>query len=306
MRNTVAQQRYVVANMRQTIYRNALAEFFRSSDDGNYMPRTQVYNRYWAGSESGDAFNNKNGFVNEKTFATYNDVGEENLYNDGNDFANENFEKNGDDIRNDNFYNNDNASLDYSVKVSPTDKNGFRGLLLSENSRLLEQRDFEFRRYVDYVDDLERTIAFKMEWTKDRQENAVYAFTIVTIIFLPLSSIAGIFGMNTSDVRDMNYSQWLFWVVALPVTLAVIIIGLWWMNELGNVVRWLTGQQSSVSASGNTGYGGVTAEPAEVLYYEDAEEKPGRLERIRSRYESPFQSYGPRRSEMRQRPVRRP
>ncbi|TQV97268.1 Mg2+ transporter [Cordyceps javanica] len=195
---------------------------------------------------------------------------------------------------------------DYNLKVSPTDKNGFRGLLLTENSRQLDQRDFEFRRYVEYVDDLERTIAFKMEWTKDRQENAVYAFTIVTIIFLPLSAVAGIFGMNTSDVRDMNYSQWLFWVVALPVTILVIVVGLWWMNELGNVMRWLTGQQPSGGAAANTGYGGVTAEPAEIRYYSDMEDdKQRRYSTRRTLTGSPV-GYSRRRSQMRQRRVRMP
>lgn len=201
----------------------------------------------------------------------------------------------------------DHSSLDYTLKVSPTDKNGFRGLLLTENSRQLDQRDFEFRRYVEYVDDLERTIAFKMDWTKDRQENALYAFTIVTIIFLPLSAVAGIFGMNTSDVRDMGYSQWLFWVVALPVTLLVIVVGLWWMNELGNVMRWLTGQQPSAGASPKTGYGGVTAEPTEIIYYSDEEEDQARhYGARRTRTEKLSSPYSSRRREMRQRRVRMP
>lgn len=46
-----------------------------------------------------------------------------------------------------------------------------------------------------------------IENNKDRQEAAVYVFTIVTIVFLPISTISSIFGMNTSDVRDMEQSQ---------------------------------------------------------------------------------------------------
>ncbi|KJZ77848.1 hypothetical protein HIM_02485 [Hirsutella minnesotensis 3608] len=95
-----------------------------------------------------------------------------------------------------------------------------------------EYREFEFRRHTEYAEDLERAVAFKMDWTKDRQENAIYAFTIVTIVFLPISAISSVFGMNTSDVRNMAYGQWLYWAVALPVTLVVIVVGLWWMNEL--------------------------------------------------------------------------
>lgn len=122
-------------------------------------------------------------------------------------------------------------------------EHGLRSLFLRECANALESRDFDLARFGQQVEYLTEMAAYKMERTKDRQENAVYAFTIVTIIFLPLSSIAGIFGMNTSDVRDMDYTQWLYWAVALPLTALVIVGGLWWMNELGNVFRWITGQQ---------------------------------------------------------------
>ncbi|OAA73175.1 Mg2+ transporter protein, CorA-like protein [Cordyceps fumosorosea ARSEF 2679] len=266
VRRTVTRQRHIVATMRQTIYPNAMTDFFRGGDDDVYVPRGRYTN---------------------------------NVRSTRNDYYTEARRE------------EDHTSFDYNLKVSPIDKNGFRGLLLTENSKQLDQRDFEFRRYVEFVDDLERTVAFKMNWTKDRQENAVYAFTIVTIVFLPLSAVAGIFGMNTSDVRDMDYSQWLFWVVALPVTILVIVVGLWWMNELGNVVRWLTGQRSAGGGGGpavGTGYGGVTAESADFGYYSDGEEDKLRRRRYsvrRTLTESPL-GYSSRRSEMRQRRVRMP
>jgi Mg2+ and Co2+ transporter CorA len=45
---------------------------------------------------------------------------------------------------------------------------------------------------------------------KDKQEAAIYVFTTITIIFLPISTVAGIFGMNTQDMRNLESSQWLF------------------------------------------------------------------------------------------------
>ncbi|KAM5383633.1 hypothetical protein ACJZ2D_001870 [Fusarium nematophilum] len=125
-----------------------------------------------------------------------------------------------------------------SSRLSPTDAGGLRGLLFLECSRLVEQREFEFRRYTEFGKDLERAIAYKMDFTRDRQERAIYAFTIVTIVFLPISTVSSIFGMNTTDVRDMEYSQWLYWVVAVPLTFVVICAGLWFMGELGNLTRW--------------------------------------------------------------------
>ena len=75
----------------------------------------------------------------------------------------------------------------------------------------------------------------KTEIQKDYHDEAVYAFTIVTVIFLPLSSVASIFGMNTSDFRDMEQGQWLYWATAVPVTTLVILVGLWWMGETGRL-----------------------------------------------------------------------
>lgn len=147
-------------------------------------------------------------------------------------------------------------------KLSSTDAGGLRGLFFMECSRLIEQREFEFWRYTDYANDLERAINFKMSFAKDRQENAIFAFTLVTIVFLPISTVSSIFGMNTADVRDMESSQWLYWSVALPLTLAVIMAGLWWMGELGNIARWFMRKPRESSSRGV--YGGPVMMPQPV------------------------------------------
>lgn len=58
---------------------------------------------------------------------------------------------------------------------------------------------------------------------KDRQEGAIYVFTVVTIIFLPISTVSGILGMNTADVRNMDNGQWVFWAAAIPLTTLVVL-----------------------------------------------------------------------------------
>lgn len=148
-------------------------------------------------------------------------------------------------------------------KLSPTDAGGLRGLFFLECSRLIEQREWEFRRYLEYANDLEAARSYKMDTTKDRQENAIFAFTLVTIIFLPMSAVSSIFGMNTKDIRDMEANQWLYWSVSLPLTFAVIIAGLWGMNELGNVARWFMRKPKQSSG----GYGGmVNVQGLEQMY----------------------------------------
>lgn len=54
----------------------------------------------------------------------------------------------------------------------------------------------------------------------------------MTIIFLPLSTIAGILGMNTNDVRNMQSNQWLFWVLAIPLSVVTIGACLLWTGEM--------------------------------------------------------------------------
>lgn len=74
---------------------------------------------------------------------------------------------------------------------------------------------------------------------KDKQEAAVYVFTIVTIIFLPISTVASVFGMNTQDIRNLESSQWIFWTVAMPLTGLVVIASLFFAGILPPPTQWI-------------------------------------------------------------------
>ena len=39
---------------------------------------------------------------------------------------------------------------------------------------------------------------------------AIFVFTVVTVVFLPLSTVTSYMGMNASDIRDMGQGQWIF------------------------------------------------------------------------------------------------
>ena len=60
----------------------------------------------------------------------------------------------------------------------------------------------------------------------ETNNKAVLVFTIVTIIFLPLSFITSFFGMNVSDIRDMKRGQSLFWAIGLGFTVVVVVLTL--------------------------------------------------------------------------------
>ncbi|KAF2684217.1 hypothetical protein K458DRAFT_404491 [Lentithecium fluviatile CBS 122367] len=72
------------------------------------------------------------------------------------------------------------------------------------------------------LEDVSSHVSRMLEIQQENNGNAIIVFTIVTIIFLPLSWATSYLGMNTSDIRDLNQGQWLFWLIALPVTSVVI------------------------------------------------------------------------------------
>ncbi|TDZ13014.1 hypothetical protein C8035_v000464 [Colletotrichum spinosum] len=159
------------------------------------------------------------------------------------------------------------AEVSDFYKLPSTDAAGFRDLLAAECAQLLERRARDFDEYAEQADVLEQTNLNNAAVTKDRQEQAIYAFTIVTIVFLPLSAVSSIFGMNTSDVRDMAAGQWLYWATAIPVTVLTIVIGLWWMGELSHLFNWVASK-----GRGNASFG------ARFPAHADVSEKPNRYE----------------------------
>jgi hypothetical protein len=80
---------------------------------------------------------------------------------------------------------------------------------------------------------------------EDWRNNAGVVFTGVTIIFLPLSFVTGLLGMNTADVRNATYNQWVFWASAVPLTFLVIANTLYFV-EVPPLRRWWARRQGKV------------------------------------------------------------
>jgi hypothetical protein len=97
-----------------------------------------------------------------------------------------------------------------------------------------------------------------LEINEEDHGKAIMIFTIVTIIFLPLSFVTSYLGMNTSDIRDMESRQTLFWTIAIPlttVTLGTILFISYNGDELCDTIsaayRTMIGKQNySASARG--------------------------------------------------------
>ncbi|KAH7185125.1 uncharacterized protein B0J16DRAFT_398823 [Fusarium flagelliforme] len=96
--------------------------------------------------------------------------------------------------------------------------------------------DSQIKRLAEDRETLEmlRTVAKKarkdmrqvLEVLDEGHGKAIRVFTFVTLFFLPLSFVTGFFGMNTTDVRDIEWNQKIFWSSAIPLTLLVLSIAL--------------------------------------------------------------------------------
>jgi hypothetical protein len=114
----------------------------------------------------------------------------------------------------------------------------------------------------DYVDQIRRcgplseSTKQSLEINEEDHGKAIMIFTIVTIIFLPLSFVTSYLGMNTSDIRDMESRQSLFWSIAIPltaVTMGSILFISYNGDELrdtiGATYRTLTGKQDRATTA---------------------------------------------------------
>ncbi|KAH8689136.1 hypothetical protein BGW36DRAFT_77825 [Talaromyces proteolyticus] len=156
------------------------------------------------------------------------------------DFEDRGYDKYGDAPRN-SPYAADDALFDEFFKNSRRDPGGFREFLVRDLLSGIASRKRRFDEMSDEGSDLAKWNLDQIDTNRDRQDSAIYVFTVVTVIFLPLSTVAGILGMNTNDVRNMDVNQWVFWVVALPLTLIIIFAGLVATGELRNFFGTLVG-----------------------------------------------------------------
>lgn len=97
-------------------------------------------------------------------------------------------------------------------------------VLSDPQSQLLDNLERELADLRDLRDNTDRLVTRTIQLVNIRLEDhgkAILVFTVVTIIFLPLNFISSYFGQNFSDIRNMETSQWLFWPIAICITVGV-------------------------------------------------------------------------------------
>ncbi|KIW19460.1 hypothetical protein PV08_00032 [Exophiala spinifera] len=75
------------------------------------------------------------------------------------------------------------------------------------------------------------------------ESSSMHTIALTTLIFLPISTVASIFGsaffdFNGGNTEDMSLSRhfWVFWVISVPLTVAVLTV--WIYFHPSNVWRW--------------------------------------------------------------------
>ena len=103
---------------------------------------------------------------------------------------------------------------------------GITHLSLTVLSNLMEKINERIRTFEELLIEAESALAQSRLLKTESNNKAILVFTVTTIIFLPLSFVTSYLGMNTSDLRDMQSKQTLFWEIGVPVAFLVFGIAL--------------------------------------------------------------------------------
>ncbi|KAI1868542.1 uncharacterized protein JN550_006458 [Neoarthrinium moseri] len=70
--------------------------------------------------------------------------------------------------------------------------------------------------------DIKSQVAQIVEIIDEDHGKAIRVFTFVTVIFLPMSFMTSFLGMNTTDIASINQDSGFFWMISIPLTVAVV------------------------------------------------------------------------------------
>jgi hypothetical protein len=113
--------------------------------------------------------------------------------------------------------------------------------LSDPSAQLLENLQREYADLCDLRENSNSLINRTIQLVNIRLEDhgkAILVFTIVTIIFLPLSFVSSFFGMNFSDIRNMESTQRLFWIISGSLTVGTVGFAIFLAFYGGAIVDW--------------------------------------------------------------------
>lgn len=99
--------------------------------------------------------------------------------------------------------------------------------------RVLEQQELTVKQ--SHTATQQQILAIDEARSSRIQSRAVFIFTTITIIFMPLSFFTSYFGMNLTDIANTAYTSTYFWMTAGPIT-AFILLAILIVVKLTHVV----------------------------------------------------------------------
>ncbi|KAL8690707.1 MAG: hypothetical protein Q9218_003905 [Villophora microphyllina] len=105
---------------------------------------------------------------------------------------------------------------------STTDRVSFATRFLKETSDQLPRISKDLKSSLDVIFQLKTIEQNELALLAESNNRAILAFTIVTIIFLPLSFFTSYFGMNLKGIVDTDRSERYFWAVCGTTTVCVV------------------------------------------------------------------------------------
>ncbi|KAI9772350.1 MAG: hypothetical protein M1839_002486 [Geoglossum umbratile] len=117
--------------------------------------------------------------------------------------------------------------FDFEGGMSPIRPGGqtFEGRVSQRSIGLVKRRIEDIRELESRASVLATQTVNLVELQQENNGKVILVFTVVTTVFLPLSFVTSLLGMNTYDIRNMARGQTLFWEIALPLTLTIMGIG---------------------------------------------------------------------------------
>jgi Mg2+ and Co2+ transporter CorA len=110
--------------------------------------------------------------------------------------------------------------------------------LILKVTGIINQRRERYRYLGKSAKKLRERTKTNVEILDDDHGKAIFVFTVVTLVFLPLSFVTSFLGMNTVDIRNQDSTQRLFWAIALPLTLIVIVVAVLAAFKYDSISGW--------------------------------------------------------------------
>jgi Mg2+ and Co2+ transporter CorA len=111
--------------------------------------------------------------------------------------------------------------------------------LVAKTTYTIRDRMHEYFELELHTDRLTAQTKLSVEILDDDHGKAILVFTIVTLVFLPLSFVTSFLGMNTADIRNQDSTQSLFWEIALPLTGIVSVLALLIAFRYDSMREWI-------------------------------------------------------------------